>query len=181
MTNEPDGKIPSSRYRWSIRPRPLQSQGLRCRNSSDLLTNLTGCGNCWFGSVFAMLHERGVHRPRRSESAGTPHRTTRFAARGFPGPRPASGIVGPWRRLFSQFLECFAVSLVRGALRSLELLTPFGLLGGRDDEPVPVRGEVERRIGIDLQEIENRPVDHQCQTVAVLRESLDHGSLVYPL
>src|ERR1035438_7951566 len=97
---------------------------------------------------------------RRGRVCHPTRRTARLVARGFPGPRPAPGIAAPCLRLLSEFLECFAVTLVRGALRRLELLASLGLFGRRDDEPVSVRAEVERRVGIDSQQVENRPVDH---------------------
>ena len=45
----------------------------------------------------------------------------------------ATGITAPCRRSLGEFLECFAVTLVRGVLRRLEFLASFRLLGGRDD------------------------------------------------
>src|SRR5437868_2813251 len=90
-----------------------------------------------------------IQRQQDLERRST-RRTTRFAARGFPRPYPASEIVGPFRRLLSEFVECFAVTLVRGALRRLEFLASLGMIDGRHDKPAPVRADIERGLRIDL-------------------------------
>ena len=82
-------------------------------------------------------------------------------------------------RLVGEFFESFGVTLVRCYLCSLELLASLGRFGGCDDEPMPVSADVERRIGIDFQQFENRSVNHQCQTVSVLRKLLDQTTRLY--
>jgi hypothetical protein len=57
-------------------------------------------------------------------------------------------------------------------LRRVEFVQPLGLLGGGDDQPATVCAEVERRLGIDLQQVENRPVDYQRQDVSVYEPPL---------
>src|SRR5581483_5519891 len=55
-------------------------------------------------------------------------------------------------------------------------LPSFRLRGRRDNESVPIGADVQGSIGIDLQQVENRPVDHERQTVPMFRELLDHIS-----
>jgi hypothetical protein len=74
------------------------------------------------------------------------------------------------RRLFSEFLECFAVSMSRTS-DAARIARPARSMSGR---PSVLRSSGDFRI--DFQQVENRPVNHQRQAVSVLREPLDHSS-----
>ncbi len=50
----------------------------------------------------------------------------------------------------------------------LERLFALPIPHGGDDKHLPVGGNIERRVVIDLQEIEHASLDHECQTVSML-------------
>src|SRR6266446_6104658 len=76
-----------------------------------------------------------------------------------------------------QLLECLSVSLVRPLLGSVELLPPRRGCRGCDDQLSPIGTNIERRFVIDLEEVQDRAVNYQRQTVSVLGKLLDHAHL----
>src|SRR6185312_14547558 len=79
----------------------------------------------------------------------------------------------PCPGLLSQSLECFAVALVRHPLCRLEIAAPFRWFGGRYDESPAISGDVERRLHIHVQQIENWLVDYERQAVPNVITSAD--------
>lgn len=68
---------------------------------------------------------------------------------------------------------------MNGALDGLELGLPIRRTHGYNDQLMPIGGDLEGRFGVDVQEVENRAVNHELQTVSVLCEFLTIG-VPYP-
>lgn len=78
------------------------------------------------------------------------------------------------QELLGQFPERLSVTFVSPVLGCLELPPPGGGLRRSHDQIGPIGADIEQRVRIDLQEIEDRPINYQRQAVSVLREFLDH-------
>jgi hypothetical protein len=49
-----------------------------------------------------------------------------------------------------------------------------GRLGWSDDQPLPIGADIQRRFGIDPEQVQDGPVDRQCQAVSLLGKLFDH-------
>src|SRR5688572_7210419 len=87
----------------------------------------------------------------------------------------------PAAPLLGQLLESLAVPFVGPLLRGVELLLAGERRRGRsDDESRAIRADVERRLRVDFQQIQNWPVDDQRQAVPVFGELLKHQAPLLP-
>jgi hypothetical protein len=76
--------------------------------------------------------------------------------------------------LSGEFLEGFAVAFVGPFLSSVELFPAGRRLSRGDDQLFAVGADFEWSLGIDLEEVEDGAIDHQCQAVSVFGELLNH-------
>jgi len=59
----------------------------------------------------------------------------------------------------------------------IELLSSCGGHSGRHDETLAVRADFQWGLNVDLQQVEDRPVDHQRQAVPMFGQLFYHGHL----
>src|SRR5690606_4958121 len=59
----------------------------------------------------------------------------------------------------------------------LKTLPPRRVGDRRDDKRLAIGTDLKWRIRLNVQQVENRPVDDKCVTVAVFGKRLDHGGL----
>ena len=79
---------------------------------------------------------------------------------------------------FGEFLKGTFISLMRLFLGLLELLAAGGRLGDADNQALPIGGDVQGSFNAYLQQIENWPINDQCQTVPVFCQRFDHGACI---
>jgi hypothetical protein len=58
--------------------------------------------------------------------------------------------------------------------RSTELLPPFRAAHRCNHQALPIRGEGEGGVGIDVEELKDTAVNHQSETISMLGQMLDH-------
>lgn len=78
--------------------------------------------------------------------------------------------------LLRQFLQSLGVPGVHLVESGLEGLAPAGVLYRAENEDLAVGGDVERRISVCTDQLEDRLFDHQGQTVSVFGKGLDYDS-----
>src|ERR1700678_2685198 len=106
----------------------------------------------------------------------------RFVARGSPEPHPEIEIPVPSREparrnSLGQFPEGLPIALVGQLLSCLELLAARGWFRRGDDQLFSICTDIERRVRVDVQKIQNRTIDHQRKTVPMLRKLFNHAPL----
>src|SRR5581483_11454029 len=82
---------------------------------------------------------------------------------------------------FGELFESFPVAFVRPLLCSIEFPPPRGGFGGSHDQAFSVGADFEWSFGVDLQEVEDRPIDHQREAVPMFRELLQHACSIYTM
>ncbi|MEZ6034008.1 MAG: hypothetical protein R3C17_13005 [Planctomycetaceae bacterium] len=76
--------------------------------------------------------------------------------------------------LLSKFLKGFLVASIYLSAHFPQFFLPTGVFGSGNPDGGTIRGQLHRALRINLQKVENRPINDKCPAVAMLNEVLDH-------
>src|SRR5579864_4767385 len=121
---------------------------------------------------------------RRRRGVPALRRIARSVAHGFPELHRATGTPVPCSRpqnSLGELPERLTIPLERPFLRCIKLLPPRRGFGRRYDELLTVGTDIEWRVGIDFEQIKNRAINYERQTVSVFGQLLHHSNPVSPM